>query len=208
MDIKLLKRLREETGASFADCKEALIESDNSYEKALEIVKKKKQERERKEQISWKSKQGKEVCVKCGKYLIGFNHSECEKGNKPIYIANGKHFSCYYDDMFYETLGDDFQQDDCIVVVEVEGENFKTFSDTEDKNQAYELFNHFSFREIGYADYGDWDELSSIIGKEEVEQLRKIYFDCDDYAETTWTVLLYHNFTYVTLVRGDIDSLI
>jgi|TARA_B100001964_G_C13943349_1_gene469989 hypothetical protein len=201
MDIKLLKRLREETGASFADCKEALIESDNSYEKALEIVKKKKQERERKEQISWKSKQGKEVCVKCGKYLIGFNHSECEKGNKPIYIANGKHFSCYYDDMFYETLGDDFQQDDCIVVVEVEGENFKTFSDTEDKNQAYELFNHFSFREIGYADYGDWDELSSIIGKEEVEQLRKIYFDCDDYAETTWTVLLYHNFTYVTLVR-------
>ena len=201
MDIKLLKRLREETGASFADCKEALIESDNSYEKALEIVKKKKQERERKEQISWKSKQGKEVCVKCGKYLIGFNHSECEKGNKPIYIANGKHFSCYYDDMFYETLGDDFQQDDCIVVVEVEGENFKTFSDTEDKNQAYELFNHFSFREIGYADYGDWDELSSIIGKEEVEQLRKIYFDCDDYAETTWTVLLYHNFTFVTLVR-------
>jgi len=201
MDIKLLKRLREETGASFADCKEALIESDNSYEKALEIVKKKKQSREQKEQISWKNKEENEVCIICGKYLVGFNHSECEKGNKPLYTANGKHFSCYYDDMFYETLGDDFKQDDCIVVVEVEGENFKTFSDTEDKNQAYELFNHFSFREIGYADYGDWDELSSIVGKEEVEQLRKIYFDCDDYAETTWTVLLYHNFTYVTLVR-------
>ena len=201
MDIKLLKRLREETGASFADCKEALIESDNSYEKALEIVKKKKKEREQKEQISWKNKEENEVCIICGKYLVGFNHSECEKGNKPLYKANGKHFSCYYDDMFYETLGDDFQQEDCIVVVEVEGENFKTFSDTEDKNQAYELFNHFSFREIGYADYGDWDELSSIVGKEEVEQLRKIYFDCDDYAETTWTVLLYHNFTYVTLVR-------
>ena len=201
MDIKLLKRLREETGASFADCKEALIESDNSYEKALEIVKKKKKEREQKEQISWKNKEENEVCIICGKYLVGFNHSECEKENKPLYTANGKHFSCYYDDMFYETLGDDFKQDDCIVVVEVEGENFKTFSDTEDKNQAYELFNHFSFREIGYADYGDWDELSSIVGKEEVEQLRKIYFDCDDYAETTWTVLLYHNFTYVTLVR-------
>ena len=201
MDIKLLKRLREDTGASFADCKKALIESDNSYEKALEIVKKKKKEREQKEQISWKNKEENEVCIICGKYLVGFNHSECKKGNKPLYTANGKHFSCYYDDMLYETLGDDFKQDDCIVVVEVEGENFKTFSDTEDKNQAYELFNHFSFREIGYADYGDWDELSSIVGKEEVEQLRKIYFDCDDYAETTWTVLLYHNFTYVTLVR-------
>ena len=34
MDIKLLKRLRENTGASFADCKESPIESDNSYEKA------------------------------------------------------------------------------------------------------------------------------------------------------------------------------
>ena len=201
MDIKLLKRLREETGASFADCKEALIESDNSYEKALEIVKKKKKEREQKEQISWKNKEENEVCIICGKYLVGFNHSECEKENKPLYTANGKHFSCYYDDMFYETLGDDFKQDDCIVVVEVEGENFKTFSDTEDKNQAYELFNHFSFREIGYADYGDWDELSSIVGEEEVKKLRKIYFDCDDYVETTWVVLLYHNLTYVTLVR-------
>ena len=88
-------------------------------------------------QISWKNKEENEVCIICGKYLVGFNHSECEKENKPLYTANGKHFSCYYDDMFYETLGDDFKQDDCIVVVEVEGENFKTFSDTEDKNQAY-----------------------------------------------------------------------
>jgi len=201
MDIKLLKRLREDTSASFADCKEALIESDNSYEKALEIVQKKKQSRVEKEQTSWKNKEGKQVCGKCGKYLIGFNHSECEKGKEPLYKANGKHFSCFYDDMFYETLGDDFQQEDCIVVVEVEGENFKTFSDTEDKNQADELFNQFSFREIGYADYGDWDELSSIVGEEEVKKLRKIYFDCDDYVETTWVVLLYHNLTYVTLVR-------
>ena len=121
-----------------------------------------------------------------------------------IYKANGKHVNCYYDEMFYETLGDDFQQDDCIVVVEVEGENFKTFSDTEDKNQAYELFNHFSFREIGYADYGDWDCLSSIVGEDEVKNLRKIYFDSDDYAETTWTVLLYHNFTFVTLVSNGV----
>jgi len=187
MDIKLLKKLREETGASFADCKEALIESDNSYEKALEIVQKKKHSREEKEQASWKNKEGNEVGG--------------TKENEPLYKANGKHFSCFYDDMFYETLGDDFQQEDCIVVVEVEGENFKAFSDTEDKNQADELFNQFSFRKIGYAGYGDWDELSSIVGEEEVKKLRKTYFDCDDYVETTWVVLLYHNLTYVTLVR-------
>ena len=62
-------------------------------------------------------------------------------------------------------------------------------------------FENFSFKEIGYADYGDWNCFSSIVGEDEVKNLRKIYFDCDDYAETTWTVLLYHNFTYVTLVR-------
>ena len=125
-----------------------------------------------------------------------------------IYKANGKHVNCYYDEMFYETLGDDFQRNDSIVIVEVTGKSLENFIDPETETEAYKIFENFSFREIGYADYGDWDELSSIVGKEEVEQLRKIYFDCDDYAETTWTVLLYHNFTYVTLVRGDIDSLI
>ena len=65
----------------------------------------------------------------------------------------------------------------------------------------HKIFKNFSFKEIGYADYGDWDCFSSIVGEEEVKNLRKIYFDCDDYAETTWTVLLYHNFTFVTLVR-------
>ena len=118
-----------------------------------------------------------------------------------IYQANGKHINCEHDDIFYETLGDDFQQDGSIVVVEVEGGDFQSFSDTEDYNQAYELFKNFSFREIGRADYGNWDELSSVVGEDEVKNLRKIYFDRDDYAETIWTVLLYHNFTFVTLVR-------
>jgi len=118
----------------------------------------------------------------------------------PIYKTNGKHFNCYHDDMFYETLGDDFQRDDCIVIVEVEGENFESFIDTEDKTEAYKLFKNFTFSEIDYADYDDWDGLSSIVGENEVKNLRKIYFDCDDYAEMTWAVLLYHNFTFVTLV--------
>ena len=123
------------------------------------------------------------------------------KTNKPLYKANGKHVNCYNDDMFYETL-DNFHRDDCIVIVEVEDENFESFIDIEDRTKAYELFSKFTFSEIGYTDYGDWDKLSSIVGEDEVKKLKDIYFDCDDYAETTWTVLLYHKFTFVTLFRN------
>ncbi|MBI2074223.1 MAG: translation elongation factor Ts [Candidatus Levybacteria bacterium] len=36
VDIKLLKKLRNETGISLADCRKALEESENDYKKALE----------------------------------------------------------------------------------------------------------------------------------------------------------------------------
>jgi len=39
-DISLLKKLRLETSASIADCRKALEETDNSYSKALDWVKK------------------------------------------------------------------------------------------------------------------------------------------------------------------------
>ncbi len=39
-DIKLLKKLREETSASIADCRVALEETENDYNKALEWLKK------------------------------------------------------------------------------------------------------------------------------------------------------------------------
>src|SRR3989344_4953530 len=39
-DITLLKKLREETAASIADCRRALDESNNDYKKALEWIKK------------------------------------------------------------------------------------------------------------------------------------------------------------------------
>lgn len=39
-DIKLLKKLREESGAGIADCRKALEESDNDYKKALLWIKK------------------------------------------------------------------------------------------------------------------------------------------------------------------------
>lgn len=39
-DIKLLKKLRDETSAGIADCRKALEESENNYEKAKEWLKK------------------------------------------------------------------------------------------------------------------------------------------------------------------------
>jgi len=123
--------------------------------------------------------------------------------SRPIYKANGKHVNCYYDEMFYETLGDDFQRNDSIVIVEVTGENFEDFIDPETETEANKIFKNFSFKKIGYANYGDWNDLSSIVGEDEVKNLRKIYFDCDDYKNVTWAVLLYYNFTFVTLVTGD-----
>jgi elongation factor Ts len=44
-DIKLLKKLREETSASIADCRIALEETDNDYKKAMEWIKKRSLER-------------------------------------------------------------------------------------------------------------------------------------------------------------------
>lgn len=39
-DIELLKKLRQETGVSLADCRKALEETNNDYEKAKEWLKK------------------------------------------------------------------------------------------------------------------------------------------------------------------------
>lgn len=44
-DIKLLKKLRDETSVSIADCRIALEESDNDYKKALAFIKKRSAEK-------------------------------------------------------------------------------------------------------------------------------------------------------------------
>lgn len=41
MNLDLIKKLRQDSGAGIADCKEALKESDNNLEKAKEYLKKK-----------------------------------------------------------------------------------------------------------------------------------------------------------------------
>jgi len=44
IDLKLLKKLRDETSASIADCRRALDESDGKYDKALAWLKKRASE--------------------------------------------------------------------------------------------------------------------------------------------------------------------
>ena len=45
VDVKLIKKLRDETQASIADCREVLEEAKGNYEKAVELLKKKGIER-------------------------------------------------------------------------------------------------------------------------------------------------------------------
>ena len=41
ISAKLVKELREQTGAGFMDCKKALVESDGDMDKAVEFLQKK-----------------------------------------------------------------------------------------------------------------------------------------------------------------------
>lgn len=50
LDVKLIKKIREETGASIADCNKALEESKGDYEKALLWLKKRGIEKAEKKQ--------------------------------------------------------------------------------------------------------------------------------------------------------------
>jgi len=50
IDLNLIKKLREETQASIADCREALDEAKGNYSKALEFLKKKGIEKAEKKQ--------------------------------------------------------------------------------------------------------------------------------------------------------------
>jgi elongation factor Ts len=41
VDMSLVKKLREQTGVSITECKKAIVEADNDYEKAEELLRKK-----------------------------------------------------------------------------------------------------------------------------------------------------------------------
>jgi len=129
------------------------------------------------------------------------------KENNIQYKASGYHIPVHaagHHDMFFEDLGDNFQREDSIVIVENSG-LVSEFAEIEDRKEALAHYNwHIKdeFEEIGFTKYGAWEELASFIGRLETNELRKIYFDCDDYAETTWAVLLYHDKDFVTLVTN------
>ena len=114
-----------------------------------------------------------------------------------------KFITCYHDDLFYEDIGDNFQREDTIVVLENLGDVYE-FAEIENREEARDFYNSqitSNFFELGYTDYGNWEELETIVGEEELKALRKTYFDCDDFAETTWTILLYHDNKFVTILR-------
>ena len=127
------------------------------------------------------------------------------KENNIQYKASGYHIPVHaagHDDMFFEDLGDNFQREDSIVIVENSG-LVSEFAEIEDRKEALAHYNRHikdEFEEIGFTKYGAWEELASFIGRLETHKLRQIYFDCDDFAETTWAVLLYHDKDFVTLV--------
>jgi len=118
----------------------------------------------------------------------------------------GKHISCNFDSLFYETLGDDFMQENSIVLVEVIGDEFENFVNIKDEAEANRLFDTLIFSEIDYVEYDDLDSFAQVVGseidEEETKALRRIYFDCDDFKDVTAAVLLYYDRTFVTIVTA------
>ena len=115
-----------------------------------------------------------------------------------------RHINCNHDDLFWEDLGDNFQREDTIVVLENYADIYE-FSKIENREEARDFYDSHiksQFHELGYTDYANWEELETIVGEEELQSLRKTYFDCDDFSEITWTVLLYHDDKFVTVLRG------
>ena len=54
-------------------------------------------------------------------------------------------------------------------------------------------------REIGNVKIGDWENLSKIIGKKEINELKKEY---DDLDECNWIVILFYNRKFCTIVTS------
>jgi len=102
-----------------------------------------------------------------------------------------KHKNSNYPNFLYPILGDDFQKDGQIVVVEVDEDEVDSFVEAETEDEAFELVNELHFYELGSVEFGDWEDLGGLLDIDEVKGVKKVYFDCDDYKETTFAVLLY-----------------
>ena len=117
-----------------------------------------------------------------------------------IYKTTGNHHNCYFDEFFYDNM-DDFLELGKLVLVNLSGNSFNDFVDEDDKDVAKALYDSFSFDGIGSIAYKDWEALEELLGTEEGNELRKVYFDCDDWETTKSVVLLYHNGDFVTIYR-------
>lgn len=96
-------------------------------------------------------------------------------------------FKIENEEFWYEPL-DDFQSYGEIVVVDIKEEDLLS----ENSN---------GLQEKGSVDYGEWEELATLINKEEV-QLHKEDFAGEDADPTEWVVLLYTGDRYVTCISG------
>jgi len=116
---------------------------------------------------------------------------------------SGEFINPHFDDLLFETIGDDFLRNGEIVIAIVQGENFEQFCDINDRKEASKLVSEFIYEEFGSCIYGKWDELSELVGEKEQKELRSSYFDCQDFENVNSVVLLYYQNKFVTLVTAD-----
>ncbi|MAZ58770.1 MAG: hypothetical protein CMP56_05150 [Flavobacteriales bacterium] len=90
------------------------------------------------------------------------------------------------EEFWFEPL-DDFQLYGEIVVVEISEEDLI--------NENTE-----GLKEKGSVDYGDWEELGTLLGKDDAA-LHQKYFE-DEQLEGEWIVFLYTAGRYVTCIAG------
>ena len=87
----------------------------------------------------------------------------------------------------------DYQFDGEIVVLELTNDKF-----VENLESQFDLDTD-DLREIGNVEFGDWKNLSKIIGKKEVGELKKNY---DNLEENNWAVILYYDRKFCTIVTS------
>ena len=115
----------------------------------------------------------------------------------------GEFYNADWDNLLYETLGDDYLIKDKINIVTVTSDDFKSFCDADSEEEAEDLMYDFEYEEVGSIDYGDWEGLESLVGSKEAKNLRDDYFENEDYKEVISAVLLYWENKFITLVTAE-----
>ena len=88
----------------------------------------------------------------------------------------------------------DYQFDGEVVILELINETFLDNLESQFDLDVDDL------REIGNVKMGNWDDLSQIIGSNEVAELQKEY---DDLDQSNWIVILYYDRKFCTIVTSE-----